>query len=99
MRTKLLSEGDQRTLALVFDTGDEVVANLERFAQEYAIDAAHFTAIGAFDSATIALTDASKEPTRVFRATKLNEDMEISAFNGSITRNAAGLSTVPDPTV
>ena len=33
MRTKLLSEGDQRTLALVFDTGDEVVANLERFAQ------------------------------------------------------------------
>ena len=57
------------------------------------------TAIGAFESATIALTDASKEPTRVFKATKLSEDMEISAFNGGITRNAAGQLTVHAHTV
>lgn len=53
MRTKVLGEGDQRTLALVFDAGDEVIASIERFAQEQAIDSAHFTAIGAFSSATL----------------------------------------------
>jgi predicted DNA-binding protein with PD1-like motif len=53
MRSKLLAESEQRTFALVFDSADEVVSSLERFAQEQAMDAAHFTAIGAFRRATL----------------------------------------------
>jgi predicted DNA-binding protein with PD1-like motif len=53
MRSKLLAESEQRTFALVFDTADELVSSLERFAQEQAMDAAHFTAIGAFRRATL----------------------------------------------
>ena len=77
----------------------DVLQGLAEFAEKNNLANSRFTAIGAFESATIALTDASKEPTRVFRATKLNEDMEISAFNGSISRNAAGLVTVHAHTV
>jgi predicted DNA-binding protein with PD1-like motif len=53
MRTKVLGEGESRTIALIFQRDDEVVSALERFAQEQAIDAAHFTAIGAFSRATL----------------------------------------------
>ena len=31
MRSKVLSEGDERTIALVFETGDEVMATLHAF--------------------------------------------------------------------
>jgi predicted DNA-binding protein with PD1-like motif len=88
-----------RYFRLVFARGDDVLQGLAEFAEKNNLANSRFTAIGAFESATIALTDASKEPTRVFRATKLNEDMEISAFNGSISRNAAGLITVHAHTV
>jgi predicted DNA-binding protein with PD1-like motif len=88
-----------RIFRIVFSRGDDVMQGLAEFAEKNNLANSRFTAIGAFESATIALTDASKEPTRVFRATRLSEDMEISAFNGGITRNAAGLVTVHAHTV
>jgi predicted DNA-binding protein with PD1-like motif len=88
-----------RIFRIVFSRGDDVMQGLTEFAEKNNLANSRFTAIGAFESATIALTDASKEPTRVFKATKLSEDMEISAFNGSITRNAAGQTTVHAHTV
>ena len=53
MRSQVLGEGESRTLALIFDCDDEVVSTLERFAGEQGLDAAHFTAIGAFSRATL----------------------------------------------
>jgi predicted DNA-binding protein with PD1-like motif len=88
-----------RIFRIVFSRGDDVMQGLAEFAEKNNLANSRFTAIGAFESATIALTDASKEPTRVFRATRLSEDMEISAFNGGISRNAAGLVTVHAHTV
>jgi predicted DNA-binding protein with PD1-like motif len=88
-----------RYFRLVFARGDDVMQGLAEFAEKNNLANSRFTAIGAFESATIALTDASKEPTRVFKATRLNEDMEISAFNGSITRNANGQTNVHAHTV
>ena len=53
MRHKVLGEGESRTIALIFDRDDEVISSLERFAQERGLDAAHFTAIGAFSRAML----------------------------------------------
>lgn len=47
MKWKLLYENGERTYALVFGKGDEVVAELEAFAREHAMTAARLTAIGA----------------------------------------------------
>jgi len=88
-----------RHFRLVFSRGDDVLQGLAEFAEKNNIANGRFTAIGAFESATIALTDASKEPTRVFKATRLNEDMEVSAFTGSITRGNDGRPNVHAHTV
>ena len=58
MRSKLIQEeGGEKTFALVFDTGDEVVSEITNFARENALDAATLTAIGAFSSATLGYFD------------------------------------------
>src|SRR5947208_356995 len=49
MHTKVISDlGDERTFAVVFDQGDEVIAGLRSFATEANLLGAYFTAIGAF---------------------------------------------------
>lgn len=45
---KIHEENEQKTFALAFETGEEVMATLMEFAGENGIDAARFTAIGAF---------------------------------------------------
>ena len=52
MRAKVLSPGNPRVIALVFDTGEEPVAALSAFAAEHGFHAASFSAIGAFEQAT-----------------------------------------------
>ena len=47
MKSKLIFEHQgERTFALVFEAGDEVVAGLRAFAKETNLTAARFTAIG-----------------------------------------------------
>jgi predicted DNA-binding protein with PD1-like motif len=53
MKAKLLRDGSERTFALVFDTGEEVVAALLRFARGEKLTGAHLTAIGAFQRVTL----------------------------------------------
>ena len=61
MKAKLLhKQSGQKTFALVFDTGDEVVAGLLAFAKEKRLAASHFTAIGAFSDVTLGYFDLEK---------------------------------------
>jgi predicted DNA-binding protein with PD1-like motif len=53
MKTKLLQQAPEKTFAVVFDTGEEVVSALLQFAREQALTAAHLTAIGAFQRVTL----------------------------------------------
>ncbi len=81
MRTKVLGEGESRTMALIFERDDEVVATLERFAQEHAIDAAHFTAIGAFSRATLGYFSwEQKEYLKI----PVDEQVEVLTLAGDI---------------
>jgi hypothetical protein len=76
-----------RNFRLVFDKDDDVGAGLLEFARKNHLTNAHFSAIGAFGSAVIGWSD---RPQKAFKVVRLNEEMEVAAFNGNITRNAEG---------
>ena len=57
MKAKRLAGGRERTFALIFDTGDDPLEGLTRFATEHRLGAAHFTAIGAFSDAVLGYFD------------------------------------------
>jgi uncharacterized protein len=80
-----------RTFHIVFSKDDDVAAGLADFAEKNHLTDAHFSAIGAFGSAVIGWSD---RPKKAFKVVKLNEEMEVAAFNGSITRSAEGKPVV-----
>jgi predicted DNA-binding protein with PD1-like motif len=83
MKNKLLSDGDQKTYALIFDSGDEVTAGLLDFAREHDIADAHFTAIGAFQHAVLGYFDwEAKDYQRI----PIDEQVEALALTGDIAR-------------
>jgi uncharacterized protein len=58
MKSKLIHEHHgEKTFALIFETGDEVMAILTKFARENGLSAAHLTAIGALSDATLGYFD------------------------------------------
>ena len=76
-----------RTFHLTFQKGDDPAAGLKEFARKNNLTNAHFEAIGAFGSAVIGWSD---RPMKAFKVVRINEEMEVSAFNGNIVRNAQG---------
>ena len=57
MKAKLIQDGPEKTFALVFDAGEEVVAGLLQFAKDHKLSGAHLTAIGAFERVTLGFFD------------------------------------------
>lgn len=83
MRAKVLSDAPgEETWVLIFDTGDEVVATLTRFAAEQKITAASFTAIGAFSNATLGYFDWE---TKKYEPVSVAEQAEVVTLLGDIT--------------
>ncbi len=80
-----------RIFRLVFSKGDDVASGLAEFAKKNHLTDAHFSAIGAFGSAIIGWSD---RPKKAFKVVRLNEEMEVAAFNGSITRDQDGKPVV-----
>ena len=77
MHSKLIHETNgQRTYAIIFDTGDEVMAGLKRVAQEQQLGVASFTAIGAFRAATVAWFDFEAKQ---YRNIPIGEQVEVLA--------------------
>jgi hypothetical protein len=71
----------ERTFALIFETGDEVVASLTTFAHEHSLTACHFTAIGAFSDAILGFFDwQQKEYLRI----PIDEQVEVLSLVGDI---------------
>ena len=56
MKWKLLNESGEKTFALIFEKGDEVIETLRGFATEQRHLASHFTAIGALSDVIIAIS-------------------------------------------
>ena len=57
MKSKLLHQAPERTFALVFDEGDEVIAQLKAFAREQNLLASQFSGIGAFGQVVLGYFD------------------------------------------
>jgi predicted DNA-binding protein with PD1-like motif len=81
MQAKVLNEQPERTIAIVFDTGDEVIDGLQRFAAEQGLDASRFTAIGAFEDAELGYFDPEA---RAYSRIPVDEQVEVLALVGDI---------------
>jgi predicted DNA-binding protein with PD1-like motif len=82
MQAKLLHEQQgEKTFALVFDTGDEVVSGLLGFAKKHHLDSSHFTALGAFSDVVMGYFDWEKKD---YRRIPLPEQVEVLALVGDI---------------
>jgi predicted DNA-binding protein with PD1-like motif len=81
MKTKRIAEGDAVTYAIIFERGDEVIEGIESFAEETGVHSAHFTAIGAFQEATLGYFEIErKEYDRI----PVEEQVEVLTLAGDI---------------
>src|SRR5918993_1806695 len=82
MRAKtLLNDNGERVYAVIFETGDDAVAGLTRFAEDNKLGAAAFTAIGAFSAATLGYFDWDKKD---YERIPVKEQVEVLALVGDI---------------
>jgi predicted DNA-binding protein with PD1-like motif len=81
MKSKLLSDGAEKTWALVLETGDEAAACLAAFAKEKGLRGSHFTAIGAFQRATLGYYDWELKK---YHHIPVNEQVEVLSLIGDI---------------
>jgi predicted DNA-binding protein with PD1-like motif len=81
MRSKVLSDHEERTVALIFETGEDPVAGLNRFAAEQSLGACRFTAIGAFSEAVLGYFDWEKKD---YERIAVTEQVEVLALVGDI---------------
>ncbi len=95
MRSKLLSIQDakpaERVFMLVADPGEEAFDGIRAFAIDNGINAASVTAIGAFESATLAFFDVH---TTRYMDIPIQEQSEVLSLVGDITLDEKG---VPSP--
>jgi uncharacterized protein len=82
MHARQLHEVDGlKTFVLVFETGDEVMAELQRFARECRLTASSFTAIGAFERATLGYFDWDRKD---YDRIPVDEQVEVVTLVGDI---------------
>lgn len=82
MQTRLINQaGQQRTFVVVLNSGDEVLACLKRFVEQEQVEAAQFSAIGAFRSAVLGYFDWE---TKHYQRIPVDEQAEVAAFIGDV---------------
>jgi predicted DNA-binding protein with PD1-like motif len=84
---QLAEAGNERTWVLVFDAGDEVMATLDAFARENHLDAAHFTAIGGFERATLGYFVIDEQR---YREIEVAEQVEVLSLVGDVATDDGG---------
>ena len=81
MKAKVINEGPERTIALILDSGDEVVSTLERFAAEHALHASRLSAIGAFERVTLGYFDWQRKD---YERISVDEQVEVLSLVGDV---------------
>jgi predicted DNA-binding protein with PD1-like motif len=87
MKGKLISSAGDKTYAVIFDTGDEVVKGLTDFAREQRLAGSHFTAIGAFQDVTLGYFDWQKKD---YQKIPLREQVEVLSLVGDVALKPDG---------
>lgn len=81
MKARQISSDTERTWALVFDTGDEVVSEIEAFAAREGLSASRLSAIGAFQKATLGYFDTQR---RCYEHIPVEAQVEVLSLLGDI---------------
>lgn len=81
MKSKVLNDGPERSIALILERGDEVMASLQRFAAEHSLTASRVTAIGAFESAVLGYFNWES---KAYERIPVNEQVEVLSLVGDI---------------
>ena len=81
MKSRLINDDGQRTFAVIFDKGDEVVASLSGFAREQNLSAAQFTGLGAFSDVGLGYFDWE---TTDYEKIRIDEQVEVVSFVGDV---------------
>jgi uncharacterized protein len=82
MKVKLVKDTpEEKVYSVIFYKGDEALSGLTDFALEYKVYDAHFTAIGALCSATLAWLDL---PHKIYHAIPVQEQVEVVSLIGDI---------------
>ena len=91
MKSQLIVSATEQVFALVFDKGDEFVSTLTDWAKEHGVSAASFTAIGAFEKATLGYFDRDKMD---YDEIPINEQVEVLTLAGDIALKDDGTPQV-----
>jgi predicted DNA-binding protein with PD1-like motif len=82
MKVQLLSAiHGRKTYAVIFSKGDEAFSGLADFARQYHVTAAHFTAIGALESAKLAWFDPTR---KMYKQISIDSQVEVLSMMGDI---------------
>jgi len=81
MKSKFIAEANGRTLAVVFDKGEEAATGLIEIAQRHNLTAASFTAIGALSDVTLGYFDRERKD---YKKIPIKEQVEALALTGNI---------------
>jgi uncharacterized protein len=82
MQVKQIKDStEEKVYAVVFHKGDDVLSGLTDFSIRYKVEDAHFTAIGAASSATLAWLDLSK---KAYHRIPEPEQVEVLSMIGDI---------------
>ena len=86
MKTKVLHADGTRTIAVVFEVGEEPMQGLLALAKRERFTAGHFTAIGAFEEMTLGYFDwATKDYVRI----PVREQVEVLSLVGDVALEGA----------
>lgn len=80
-------EGGEKTFALVFAVGDDVVPQLVEFARKQSLNASRFTGIGGFSHVTLGYFELKKKD---YKNIEVNEQVEVLSLVGNIALTQDG---------
>ncbi|MCA1669723.1 MAG: DNA-binding protein [Thermomicrobia bacterium] len=83
MKTALLNREGQKTYAVIFDKGDEVIAGLQAFAQTHDVATYEIVGIGAFSDVVLGYFDRDRKD---YTKIPLDEQVEVLSLVGNIAR-------------
>jgi predicted DNA-binding protein with PD1-like motif len=97
MRSKLLDRSNgSATYAIILDSGEEALSTLQDFVEREEISAAHFSAIGAFSSATLKYFDWNS---KTYQDNPIDEQVEVASLIGDVALSPTGVPTLHVHTV
>ncbi|MDX1665025.1 MAG: PPC domain-containing DNA-binding protein [Candidatus Promineifilaceae bacterium] len=87
MQTKLLNDDQEKTYAVIYDKGDEFIAELKRFAEKQGLSSARFTAVGAFSDIILQYFQRDKKE---YKDIPVEEQVEVLTLTGDIALTPEG---------